>query len=343
MSTQPSAWLLLSLLAFSPGKGPSNPTSNALRNIAEDHGKSIIAAAQLMPAAKYDYHPTPAQRTFGQLVAHIVDDAHITCSAIAGVKVAPQTKLTGAEPKAQLVIALQSAIGFCNGAMAQVTDATLADTVTYYGDPAPRVQALAGIADDWADHYAQQASYLRLNGILPPTAKPSSSASAVHDSITVARDGQRDFDFEIGTWAIDMKRLAHPLSGSSEWITPAGYSHIVQKVWDGRASLAQLRNDRPSPHYDGLMLRLYDPQSHNWNVYWGSSKTGALDEPLVGHFANGRGDFFMRDTFQGKAILVRVTYSEITATSFRTEQAFSPDDGKTWETNMVQTFTRQKA
>ena len=310
MSTNLSAWLVLSLFMGLPTHTLPNPTSDALRTIAGEHGKSILAAARLMPADKYEYRPTPAQRTFGQLVAHIVDDAHITCSAVAAVKVVPQPKLTGAEPKTQLVDALQSAIGFCTSAMAQVTDAKLADTVIYYGDPAPRVQALVGIADDWADHYAQQAIYLRLNGILPPTAKPAASASASSDSISVARDGQHDFDFEIGTWGIEMKRLAHPLSGSSEWISPSGYSHIVQKVWDGRASLAQLENDRPSPHYDGLMLRLYDPQTHNWNVYWGSIKSGTLDAPLVGHFVKGRGDFFMRDTYEGKPILVRVTYSE---------------------------------
>ena len=75
----------------------------------------------------------------------------------------------------------------------------------------------------------------------------------------------------------------------------------------------------------------------------GASSPGTLDAPLVGHFVKGRGDFFMRDTYEGKPILVRVTYSDITPASFRTEQAFSLDDGKTWETNMVQTFTRQKS
>jgi hypothetical protein len=158
--------------------------------------------------------------------------------------------------------------------------------------------------------------------------------------VRASRDGQRDFDFEIGRWAIHMRRLAHPLSGDDTWVSPEGYSHLVRKVWDGRASLAELENDRPEPHYDGLMLRLYDPQSREWNIYWGSSKTGTLESPLVGHFTNGRGDFRKNDVYDGKPIVVRVLYSDITPSSFRTEQDFSADSGKTWQPNLVQTFTR---
>jgi hypothetical protein len=335
---------MLFAIAGPTAKMESNPTSDALRKVAARHGEAIVAAAKLMPASKYDYRPTPAQRSFGELLVHIVGDARITCSAIAGTKVEAQDKLAATDPKETLVAALQTSITRCDSAMAHVTDATLGDTVTYYDEPALRVQALVGIADDWADHYAQQAIYLRLNEILPPTAKPSaSSATTSSSSSSTTRDGQRDFDFEIGTWAIRMKRLAHPLSGSSEWVSPDGYSHIVRKVWNGGASLAELENDRPAAHFDGLMLRMYDPQSHEWSIYWGSSKTGTLDAPLIGHFANGRGEFFQHDTYQGKPILVRVVYSDITPASFHTEQAYSADDGKTWETNLSQTFTRNKA
>ncbi|HMA01837.1 MAG: hypothetical protein ACM34L_01255 [Gemmatimonas sp.] len=183
----------------------------------------------------------------------------------------------------------------------------------------------------------------------PPARAPGNSAlDALHttaapariDSAFVTRDGQRDFDFELGTWTIDVKRLQHPLSGSTTWTHPEGYSHIVQKVWGGQASLAQLANDRPTPHFDGLMLRMYDPKSHEWRIYWGSSKTGVLDEPLIGHFTNGRGEFFAHDTYEGRPILTRVVYSDITPSSFHTESSFSADDGKTWEANLVQTFTR---
>jgi hypothetical protein len=181
------------------------------------------------------------------------------------------------------------------------------------------------------------AAALLLFSLLSNTAPPAAPSP---DSIVVTRDGQRDFDFELGKWAIDVKRLVHPLSGSHEWVSPPGYTHLVRKVWNGQASLAELENDRPSVHFDGLMLRMYDPKSHQWNIYWGSSRTGALDTPLVGHFEHGRGEFFQHDTYEGKPILVRLIYSGITPTSFRTESSFSADDGKTWEPNLVQTFSR---
>jgi len=338
-----SALFLFATPVVPATRGPRNPAAEAFRATAGHHSEAMLAAARLMPADKYGYRPTPAQRSFGETIAHIVSDSHITCSAIAGVSAGPDPRLAGSDPKEKLVSALQSTLAFCDTALAGVTDAKLDDSVTYYGDPGVRVQALVGLVDDWSDHYSQLAMYLRLNGILPPTAKPdTSTASAASDSAATTRDGQRDFDFELGTWAINMKRLRHPLSGSTAWTQPEGYTHIVQKVWDGQASLAQLANDRPSLHYDGLMLRMYDPKAHEWRIYWGSSSTGTLDEPLIGHFANGRGEFVMHDTYEGKPILARVVYSDITPTSFRTESSFSADDGRSWEPNLVQTFTRVK-
>ena len=343
MPTLLPAWLIFAAVLAPNARAQDNPVSSSLREAATPHGAAILAAARAMPAEKYGFSPTPAQRTFGQLVIHIVSDSRITCGAIAGVTPGPEEKLDVTDSKETLVRALQKRIAFCDSALAQVTDAKLADRVTYYDRPGLRVQALVGLLDDWADHYSQQAIYLRLNGILPPTAKPDQSAAAsTQDSAATAHDGQRDFDFELGTWAIHIKRLLHPLSGRTEWASPEGYSHIVRKVWDGRASLAELENDRPSRHFDGLMLRMYDPQSHQWSIYWGSSKTGALDAPLVGHFDNGRGEFFVHDTYQGTPVLVRLVYSDITPTSFRTESSYSADSGKSWESNLIQTFTRAK-
>jgi DinB superfamily len=339
-----SASLMLAI-ALAPTSGAAdNPIANSFRETASAHSKALLAAAQAMPAEKYGFSPTPAQRTFGQLVVHIVSDSRITCSAIAGVAAGPEEKLAASDPKERLVGALQSALAFCDSALAHVTDATLTDHVTYYDQPGLRVQALVGLVDDWADHYSQQAIYLRLNGILPPTAQKAtmSSVAPTRDSAADAHDGQRDFDFELGAWAIHIRRLVHPLTKSNEWVSPEGYTHLVRKVWDGRASLAELENDRPSRHFDGLMLRLYNPESHQWSIYWGSSKSGVLDAPLVGQFRNGRGEFFVHDTYQGAAVLVRLVYSDITPTSFRTESSYSADGGTTWEPKLIQTFTREK-
>ena len=155
------------------------------------------------------------------------------------------------------------------------------------------------------------------------------------------RDGQHDFDFEFGNWKAHVKRLLHPLAGSDTWVDYEGTS-ILRKVWDGRANLGELQIDSPTGHIEGLSLRLYNPQSRQWNIYWANSKDGSLGTPMVGQFKNGRGEFFDQEIFQGKAIYVRFIFSDITPTSFRLEQSFSADGGKTWEPNWIATFTRQK-
>jgi hypothetical protein len=153
------------------------------------------------------------------------------------------------------------------------------------------------------------------------------------------QDGQHDFDFNIGTWKTHISRLLHPLTGSTTWVEYEGIS-VVRKVWDGRASLFELEADGPAGHIEGVGLRLYNPQSHQWSLNWANSKVGTVDRPMIGQFKNGRGEFFDQEPFNGRAIYVRNSFSDITADSSRFEQAFSDDGGKTWEANWVMTFTR---
>jgi hypothetical protein len=152
-------------------------------------------------------------------------------------------------------------------------------------------------------------------------------------------DSQHDFDFEFGSWTAHLKRLLHPLSGSNEWVEYDGTS-VVRKIWDGRANLGELEVDGPKGHIEGLTLRLYHPQSHQWSLYWANSKAPSLAVPTVGQFKDGHGEFFDQEDFDGKSILVRFIFSDITSISFHTEQAFSVDGGKTWETNWIANFTR---
>lgn len=152
-------------------------------------------------------------------------------------------------------------------------------------------------------------------------------------------DGQHDFDFNFGTWKTHVKRLVHPLSGSTTWAEYDGVS-VVRKVWDGRASLFELEIQGPAGHIEGLGLRLYNPKSHQWNLNWTNSSVGMLDGAMIGEFKDGHGDFYGMDTLDGRSILVRNGFSGITPTSSHFEQAFSADGGKTWETNWIMTFTR---
>lgn len=155
------------------------------------------------------------------------------------------------------------------------------------------------------------------------------------------RDGQGDFDFEIGTWKTHLKRLRHPLSGSTTWIECEGVT-TVRKVWNGKANLLELEADCPDGHFEGLSLRLYNTQSHQWSLNFSNSRDGTLGQPTVGEFKNGRGEFFDQEPFNGRAILVRFVISDVTANSCHFEQSFSEDGGTTWEPNWIADDTRFK-
>jgi hypothetical protein len=154
------------------------------------------------------------------------------------------------------------------------------------------------------------------------------------------RDGQRDFDFEIGAWKARLSQLDHPLTGSTRWLDYEGTS-VVRKVWDGLANLGELDVTGPAGRIEGLTLRLYNRASRQWNITWANTKDGALDRAtMFGGFLNERGEFFGQDSLNGRAIYVRFVFSDVTPTSFRFEQAFSADGGKTWEVNWKAEFTR---
>jgi hypothetical protein len=169
----------------------------------------------------------------------------------------------------------------------------------------------------------------------------SSSLFAQSGAPGKERDGQHDFDFEIGTWKTHLKRLVRPLTGSTAWVEYEGTS-VVRKVWDGRANLVELKAAGPAGNFEGLSLRLYNPQSRQWSLNFANANGGTLTAPSIGEFKNGRGEFFNQDTLNGRAILVRFVISDITSNSCRFEQFFSDDGGKTWELNWVATDTRVK-
>jgi len=153
------------------------------------------------------------------------------------------------------------------------------------------------------------------------------------------RDGQHDFDFEIGTWKTHLRRLLHPLTGSTTWVEYDGTT-VVRKVWEGRANLVELVADGPAGHFEGLNLRLYNAESHQWSLNFSSSGSGTLAPPSIGELRNGRGEFYNQEMLNGRAILVRFVISDITPTSCRFEQSFSDDGGKTWEVNWIAVDTR---
>jgi hypothetical protein len=194
------------------------------------------------------------------------------------------------------------------------------------------------------------ATYLTVCSLLvaqPFLGRAQQNADASKTSAQLApaeRDGEHGFDFEIGTWKIHLKRLDGRLVGSKKWVEFDGTS-VTRKVWDGRANLEEFEVDSPTGHIEGMTLRLYDPQTHQWSLYWGTSKSGALAAPTIGEFKNGRGEFFDTEPSgpNGKSILCRFIWSDITPTSAHFEQSFSDDGGKTWEVNWITDQTRVTA
>ena len=146
---------------------------------------------------------------------------------------------------------------------------------------------------------------------------------------TNQRDGQHDFDFEIGTWKTQLRRLQRPLSGSTKWVEYEGTT-VVSKVLDGRANLVELKVNGPAGRLEGLSLRLYNPESRQWSLNFANINSGQLTTPSVGEFKNGRGEFYNEDTYNGRAIFVRFVIIKITDDQYRFEQSFSSDGAQTW-------------
>ncbi|HEY1470501.1 MAG TPA: DUF1579 family protein [Candidatus Acidoferrum sp.] len=169
------------------------------------------------------------------------------------------------------------------------------------------------------------------------TQQSSDASKTAGQQAPPQRDGQHDFDFELGTWKIHLKKLMHPMTGSTTWVEFDG-SSVTRKVWDGRSQLEEFETDSPGGgHIEGLTLRLYDPQTHQWSLYWATSKSGTIGIPTIGQFKDGRGEFYDTEPAgpNGKSILVRFIWSKTDTDTPHFEQSFSDDGGKTWEVNWI--------
>jgi uncharacterized damage-inducible protein DinB len=148
------------------------PVAAAFRDFEATEAKNLVAAAETFPADKYSFKPTPAQMSFGDIVVHLSQGNDYFCSEISGTKAPTRSKVTSASPKAELVARLKETFDFCGTSLATLDDSKLSEELPFFGG---RKMSRAGImtvtTGDWADHYSQSAIYMRLNGMLPPTAK----------------------------------------------------------------------------------------------------------------------------------------------------------------------------
>ena len=167
---------VLTALALSalPGvaAAQASPVADAFRKNAQEVSKNLIAAAEDMPADKYAFSPTPAQMSFRHVVVHLAQGNDYLCGAIAGTKAPTRTKVDTTATKEALVARLKETFQFCDQALASIDDSKLGEQLPFFGGrPMARAAVMTLTTADWADHYSQAAIYLRLNGLLPPTAK----------------------------------------------------------------------------------------------------------------------------------------------------------------------------
>ncbi|MGH6615795.1 hypothetical protein [Sphingomonas sp.] len=173
-----------------------------------------------------------------------------------------------------------------------------------------------------------------------PAQSPTPAGRPAGQAMPMLRDGARDFDFEFGAWTAHISRRLRPLTGSSEWVEYDGLS-TVRKVWDGNANLGELNVSGPGGKIQGLSLRLYDPASRQWKISWANARDGAITPAMIGGFdASGHGEFYNQDALGDRQIFVRFIFSPVVDKSFRIEQSFSGDGGKTWEVNWISDFRR---
>jgi hypothetical protein len=165
--------LLFAFVASSPVLAQTkNPVSDVARQILASRQKNMIDAVDEMPADKFSYKPTPQQVTFAHLVAHMVGSNNELCAKAADIAPPRVKPVNENDPKDKLLAALKDSFTFCNSALAKANDSKLGETIDLYGGhQGPRAFAFFALTNDWADHYSTAAMYLRLNGMLPPTAK----------------------------------------------------------------------------------------------------------------------------------------------------------------------------
>ena len=172
--TRPLALFPAFLFIYHPAPAQQRtpgPVTTAFRADAERLARNLVAAADDMPATKYQFKPTPAQMSVAEVVLHIAGDSEFGCASLGGAKAPAEPKLTLADSVPKLVARLTRSFAFCRAQMAKLNDRGLGDKIPGYEGQTTRAAMIFELHEDWADHYSQLANYLRLNGILPPTAR----------------------------------------------------------------------------------------------------------------------------------------------------------------------------
>ena len=153
-------------------------------------------------------------------------------------------------------------------------------------------------------------------------------------------DGQHDFDFNLGVWNTHIKRILDPFANAPQSYELSG-TVTVSKIWDGKGQLEEIEADGPKGHWEGLTLFLYNPAAHQWSQIFTNSKLAMMGTPLIGEFKEGRGALYSTDTFNGRSVLIRGVWSDMTPNAHRFTESISADGGVTWFPTFIGELTRR--
>lgn len=165
------ALVLTAAPALLAAQGAASPVADAFRTYEQRSARKLVAAVEAMPADKYGYKPTPAQMSVADIVLHLAEGNDYFCSTLTGSTAPKRDSLAASAPKETLIARLKETFDYCGTALAKLDDTGLAEQLSFFGGKASRATLILIATGDWEDHYSQMANYLRLNGLLPPTAR----------------------------------------------------------------------------------------------------------------------------------------------------------------------------
>ncbi len=167
-----------------------------------------------------------------------------------------------------------------------------------------------------------------------------STTSARQEVSHVTQSRRTDFDFLLGKWEVRNRRLKARLVGSDEWVEFSARLEKGRKLLNGLALMDQFKAEFDGKYFEGASLRLFNPVTEQWTIYWMDTNHPEITEQVVGGFKDGIGEFYGEELFQGKPVKLRFIWSEITARSARWEQAYFDEARSRWEINWIMEFTR---
>jgi len=199
---------------------------------------------------------------------------------------------------------------------------------------------IVGLAGVFDNGLAQDRALIPDSTIAIPALQfDSSGALGIHASST---SSQHDFDFLVGTWKLRNRKLTSRLTHSTEWISFESRVEMHQ-ILNGLGNIDKYTDHASGKPYEGVALRLFNPATRLWSIYWADSNAGSLDPPVVGSFAGKVGHFFARDTYHGRPIIVVFRWDVRNPSLPVWSQAFSTDEGKTWEWNSINVSERVRS